>query len=352
MSNVIAKGISSKLSEAEKLSVRNNIGLGIGSGFGRKNLVINGGFDVQQRGGSTGVVPVNAYGYVVDRWWGQSFIGDTGTGDANVVAGFYYPNIVGVKNACSFSLQSTEAMPTNGVKRVVHLIEDVRNLSGQIGTLSFYASSTDVTSMYVVVRQESEPGVVINEVIAEEVTLNITLEKKEITMDFPSVFGEVLQPNSCISITFLVAKKDNTTFTVPNGEYGNTGVANLELSLTNVQLELGSQATDFEYRSIGEELALCQRYYEVVPQFYNYMPYVSSIQFQAQTYCYKVQKRVAPTVNISADGVANIVKVSDAPSYSSAVIVQGGEKRVTVIETGSGLNRNYVAFAATADAEL
>ena len=35
--------------------------------------------------------------------------------------------------------------------------------------------------------------------------------------------------------------------------------------ITGVQLELGSVATDFEHRSYGEELALCQRYY----QYYN-----------------------------------------------------------------------------------
>ena len=31
--------------------------------------------------------------------------------------------------------------------------------------------------------------------------------------------------------------------------------------ITGVQLEVGKNATDFEHRSIGEELALCQRYY-------------------------------------------------------------------------------------------
>ena len=34
--------------------------------------------------------------------------------------------------------------------------------------------------------------------------------------------------------------------------------------LTGVQLEVGSQATAFEHRSFGDELALCQRYYYVV----------------------------------------------------------------------------------------
>ena len=33
------------------------------------------------------------------------------------------------------------------------------------------------------------------------------------------------------------------------------------IDITGVQLEVGSVATDFEHRSIGQELALCQRYY-------------------------------------------------------------------------------------------
>ena len=32
--------------------------------------------------------------------------------------------------------------------------------------------------------------------------------------------------------------------------------------ITGVQLEKGRNATDFEHRSYGEELSLCQRYYQ------------------------------------------------------------------------------------------
>ena len=38
--------------------------------------------------------------------------------------------------------------------------------------------------------------------------------------------------------------------------------ANNNFYLTGVQLEVGRDATDFEHRSYGEELALCQRYYQ------------------------------------------------------------------------------------------
>ena len=32
--------------------------------------------------------------------------------------------------------------------------------------------------------------------------------------------------------------------------------------ITGVQMEVGKNATEFEHRSYGEELALCQRYYQ------------------------------------------------------------------------------------------
>ena len=38
------------------------------------------------------------------------------------------------------------------------------------------------------------------------------------------------------------------------------------LEITGVQLEVGSVATDFEHRSFGQELALCQRYYWKIAQ--------------------------------------------------------------------------------------
>jgi hypothetical protein len=62
------------------------------------------------------------------------------------------------------------------------------------------------------------------------------------------------------------------TFTMPssvtNGVQITIGASPLlagqTIDITNVQLEVGPTATPFEYRPIGTELALCQRYFEIV----------------------------------------------------------------------------------------
>ena len=74
--------------------------------------------------------------------------------------------------------------------------------------------------------------------------------------------------------------------------------------ITGFQFELGSQATPFEHRSFGEELALCQRYYEVMvvtQSSYALAGCVTvgegnAVRKVIGPYGFKVEKRAAPTV--------------------------------------------------------
>ncbi len=90
------------------------------------------------------------------------------------------------------------------------------------------------------------------------------------------------------------------------GDVKLSGTTNATLYLTGVQLEVGSSATSFETRSIGTELGLCQRYYELVGDLVNgsvgqclfadnYAPGVSSTTAQFNWF-FRQQKRAAPTV--------------------------------------------------------
>jgi archaellum component FlaF (FlaF/FlaG flagellin family) len=65
--------------------------------------------------------------------------------------------------------------------------------------------------------------------------------------------------------------------------------------ITGVQLEVGPTATPFEYRPIGLELALCQRYYEKVSAG-NIINNYSPSGYVGVSYPYKVTKRNTPLV--------------------------------------------------------
>jgi hypothetical protein len=77
------------------------------------------------------------------------------------------------------------------------------------------------------------------------------------------------------------------------------------LYITNVQLELGDTATPFEHRSFGQELALCQRYFEKWGSDLNNMLYLGGGVGMAWepnevrimlTYS---EKRASPTISAS-----------------------------------------------------
>jgi len=54
-------------------------------------------------------------------------------------------------------------------------------------------------------------------------------------------------------------------FVQPTGSVSVVGTSGATFYLTGVQLEAGTVATPFEHCSFGQELALCQRYFQVVP---------------------------------------------------------------------------------------
>ena len=73
--------------------------------------------------------------------------------------------------------------------------------------------------------------------------------------------------------------------------------------LTGVQLELGENASDFEHRSFGEELSLCQRYYHRLDSANgngNYLRYnnhrATSSTGSSGTYHLPVKMRATPSI--------------------------------------------------------
>ena len=76
---------------------------------------------------------------------------------------------------------------------------------------------------------------------------------------------------------------------------------NATYEITGVQLEVGSVATDFEHRSFGQELALCQRYYQFIDYYSNTGSASNAFKF-AENISYYSEMRTTPTFSSSARG--------------------------------------------------
>ena len=66
-------------------------------------------------------------------------------------------------------------------------------------------------------------------------------------------------------------------------------------SITGIQAEVGSVATDFEHRSLGDEFALCQRYFEIAEGEW-YGPVYATDSTMRLSVQFKVTKRANPTL--------------------------------------------------------
>ena len=125
----------------------------------------------------------------------------------------------------------------------------------------------------------------------------------------------------------------------------NTSSTAYDLNITGVQLELGSVATDFEHRSYGEELALCQRYYENIQDQPSGSETLIGVGFGytgdrvMANYKYQVEKRVAPSVtHVGSVGSIQCLDGAGTNWYSSTALSYTiNHKSTRIFPTVSGI---------------
>ena len=119
-----------------------------------------------------------------------------------------------------------------------------------------------------------------------------------------------------------------------------TGVTSGDyFEISEIQVEVGDTATPFEHRSYGEELALCQRYYEV-GDFYGYFTTSSSGSFNPDAVYqgeFKVQKRTSPSMTQT-----NYINLGSAVSDSpGSITVHGFVQSIEIAGGGSAGGHDY-----------
>ena len=169
---------------------------------------------------------------------------------------------------------------------ILHRIEaqDLQQLgygtsSPQAITLSFWVKSpktgTHYTELY---HGDSSGSTKRKNSYAYTVSTANTWEKKSMTFAGDTGVNAIVNDTGWgLMIIFYLATGSNmTSGTNTNDNWHNTEAnrtpnqvncadsTSNNFYLTGIQFELGSTATDFEHRSYGEELALCQRYYQIL----------------------------------------------------------------------------------------
>ena len=268
---------------------QDNVGGAVAPFVAGKNAVINGGFDIWQRG--TSFTSISNAAYAGDRWciFTNSITGRDvsrqATGDTTNLPFIQYCSRVGRASGNT----NTSAVYIGQSFETINSIP----LAGKTVTMSFYAraganfsSASNVLGMYAAYGTGTDQNIFVGytgqaQAIAGNATLTTTWQRFTYT-------GAV--PSNATEFGFYLGY-------APTGTAG----ANDYFEITGVQVEIGSQATPFSRAggSIGGELALCQRYYWRAPANGVYTAFASGSAYSTgsvQAYLnYPVPMRVVPT---------------------------------------------------------
>ena len=317
-------------------------------GVGSRNMLINGGMQIAQRGTSSTPNGTSATQYpCIDRWGGQF-------SDSNVFTVSQSTDApVGHTHSLKFLTNSAVSPSGSHYYQIGQNIEgDVFSAAGwnasssgrtktpQPCTLSFWVKSSNPGKWCVALKgmtSNSNSYLMIYEIEKP----NVWEWKSHTIYPDPGQTNWHTGTSAAMRIQFDVGTsrftdlgtglinrwQNHNTYTYNNQAFQATrihGIAGATWYLTGVQFERGAVATPFEHRSFGQELGLCMRYYEGIKMgtgtalFRTYTNTAGSPTNVSNVgYDYKVEKRVSPTWSLEGNGTWYPSGTSGMSAYPS-----------------------------------
>jgi len=245
------------------------------SQIGRKNIVINGAMQISQRAtSSTGLGAADGY-FTLDRF--RMTHGATSAGRYTMTQSAV-TDLSGFPNALKIDCTTVDTSIAAGEALIIqHRVEGFNlqslkatSTSTRAFTVSFYAKSNASRA----INTEIRFGNGTNRQATKTHTIGTSWARY--TMTVPAASSTQIDNDNSHEMDLNFWIHAGSTYqggTVNSSLHGNdattraAGIGSIfastdnTLEITGLQIELGSQATPFEHRSFGEELALCQRYF-------------------------------------------------------------------------------------------
>ena len=323
-------------------------------GLGTKNLIINGDMRIDQRNaGASLTVNTAAVVYSVDRLftYGQASDGVFTVQQVTDAPSGFINSVKATVTTADASIGASQLYILSHKiegNNIAHL--DWGTANAKTVTLSFWVKSSLTGTFSGSLKNHDGSR-------AYPFTYTIssanTWEKKTITITGDTT-GTWLTTNATgITLSFTLGSGSSrlgtaNTWNAANldGATGTTEVIatnGATFYLTGLQLEVGENATPFEYRMYSQELAMCQRYYQDIGRAL-FREYTENTGFPQHPMLYGTTMRGTPTSTLSISNSGNIddatfITYSRTSGYLSVNPTSGG----AVV---------FIDYTITLDAEL
>ena len=349
---------------------------------GPRNKLINGNFDIWQRGSSLAGQGANGLIYLADRWaietWGST------TARVTYDRALDAPTVGGTVGFSSYSARitvtTTSSNPTNDFGVFRQFIEgyNAQDLYQRPFTVSFWVKSSLVgTYSLSIYGGGVGPGQTSGTPsFTQTYTVNSTNTWEYKTIQVPAcpagtysnwdfgngrgmdIIWRLWSNPGTYSGSF--GTWNTSQYSLPGATTNFAGTNGATWQIAQVQLEVGTVATPFERRFIGQEIALCQRYYQksyrpsVVPATATYegIEWINGASGRiSNTTRFAVQMRTAPgIVPYDASGTANRVRTSAGDGQTGYTVRGPSENNFTIDYTSGGVIE--LLYHWTSSAEL
>ena len=289
--------------------------------LGRRNLIINGAMQVAQRSASvTGIGAASGY-FTLDRFKYGS--GGTTAGRLTMTQTADGPS--GFANCLKLDCTTADTSIAAAEQgKIEYRIEgqDVQQLKKGTSdaeklTVSFYVKGNAAATY------ECHLLDVDNSRLNRQ-TFNVTTDWNRISLTFVGDTTGAFDNNNARSLDLMIWLHAGSNFTSGTANTANTWVSSATVAnyvdsnstsffdstnrtffITGLQMEVGTAATSFEHRSVGEELALCQRYYQdpnITASSYIWLHPITTSgtsHFRRGSFLLPTPMRASPTVTLT-----------------------------------------------------